>query len=359
MRRRRIRGAPGAREPLGAAALGALAALALLLCLGPAPAAALPDAELRLGRHGEKIRFVLAADAPLAWQVSTLGDPWRIVIDTELVDWHPGLPAEGLGFVSGLRYGRFSESRSRIVLDLSSPALPDAVFTLPGPASGGQRLVVDLAPAEAAAFPAPLTIAARSDPPLGRERPAPAAPPPPSGEGDWTVVIDAGHGGVDPGATAKSGLREKDIVLEYAVALEKKLLAAGGFRVHMTRRDDRFLALRERVALAERAGGDMFVSIHADAHPSPKLRGASVYTLSETASDEEAVRLAARENQADVLAGIDLAHHDSAVSQILIDLSQRDSINASRQYAELLVAELRRGPARTCARPPARQASPC
>ena len=153
------------------------------------------------------------------------------------------------------------------------------------------------------------------------------------------VVIDPGHGGVDPGTLAPGGIEEKDIVLAYAKALQGKLLKSGKYRVMLTRTNDRFIALRERIAIARKAGAALFISLHADSAPD-NVRGLSIYTVSEKASDEEAGALAARENKADVLAGMDLSTEREDVAGILISLAQRETNNHSATLADALVASL-------------------
>jgi N-acetylmuramoyl-L-alanine amidase len=154
------------------------------------------------------------------------------------------------------------------------------------------------------------------------------------------VVIDAGHGGHDPGAiNPNNGWREKDVTLAIARAVRDELLKGGRIRVAMTRSEDDFLILQERYGIARRLGAGLFVSIHADAAPEPEVHGASVYTLSEVASDREAARLAAHENRSDILNGIDLSRQTSNVSSILIDLAQRDTMENSTRFADLLVRE--------------------
>ena len=153
------------------------------------------------------------------------------------------------------------------------------------------------------------------------------------------VVIDAGHGGVDPGAiNPETGLREKDVTLKIAKAIRDTLLASGKVRVALTRDDDRYLVLRERFGVARRLRGDLFISIHCDSTGTEDATGASVYTLSEVASDKESARLAARENKADVIAGVDL-DEAADVSSILIDLTQRETMNQSAGFARLLGRE--------------------
>lgn len=167
--------------------------------------------------------------------------------------------------------------------------------------------------------------------------------PPVSGPQDPSrplIVIDAGHGGHDPGAANRGkGFREKDVTLSLALALRDRLLRSGRVRVALTRNDDRFLLLQERYDIARRLHADLFISIHADAAENEAAQGATIYTLSETASDREAARLAARENRADFINGVDMGQQDSAVNSILIDLSQRDAMAQSADFAALLYRE--------------------
>lgn len=155
------------------------------------------------------------------------------------------------------------------------------------------------------------------------------------------IVIDPGHGGVDPGAVGEN-LTEKELTLSVAKALKKELEATGQFRVTLTRSKDIYIPLRERFGLAREKNADLFISLHADSHNDPLTRGASVYTLSEKASDAEAAALAAKENKSDIIAGVDLSQQNSVVTDILIDLAQRDTKNMSTRFASLLVKELKR-----------------
>ncbi|HYM36461.1 MAG TPA: N-acetylmuramoyl-L-alanine amidase, partial [Steroidobacteraceae bacterium] len=154
------------------------------------------------------------------------------------------------------------------------------------------------------------------------------------------VVLDPGHGGVDPGAIGLSGAYEKDVTLATARELARQLEMTKRYRVELTRTDDEFVPLQERVARARAAEGDIFLSIHADALPDSGVRGASVFTLSEKASDREAAELAAHENKADLIAGIDLSRHEPVVSEILFDLARRQTNNLSLRLARQLVTEL-------------------
>ena len=165
-------------------------------------------------------------------------------------------------------------------------------------------------------------------------RPASAALP--------MVYIDPGHGGPDPGTIGHDGAFEKNITLAVAQELQRQLVASGRYRVMLTRIDDRFVALRERFELARLDHADLFISLHADSSFVGDPRGASIYTLSETSSDAEAAALAAKENKADLIAGVDLSKQNVVVTSILIDLAQRETKNLSARFAERLVEELRR-----------------
>jgi len=155
------------------------------------------------------------------------------------------------------------------------------------------------------------------------------------------IVIDAGHGGHDPGSSSQSGdEHEKNVALKIARAIRDELVASGKFRVALTRSDDRFLVLQERREIARQLHADLFISVHCDSAPNSSARGASIYTLSETSSDRVAAALAARENKADVINGIDLSRESSDVSSILIDLAQRETLNTSSVFATELQREL-------------------
>lgn len=153
------------------------------------------------------------------------------------------------------------------------------------------------------------------------------------------VVIDAGHGGHDPGASGQSGEREKRVTLRLALALRDALLAGRRVRVALTRDTDRFLALQERSGIARRLRADLFVSVHADAAESPDATGATVYTLSDKGSDAVADQVASRENRADRVNGVALEDQSDAVSAILVNLSQRDMRERSKQFAGLVLRE--------------------
>jgi N-acetylmuramoyl-L-alanine amidase len=175
--------------------------------------------------------------------------------------------------------------------------------------------------------------ALQAAPPEPRNKPAPRR---------RVIALDPGHGGIDPGAIGASGLYEKEVTFETVHELTRQLEATRRYKVFLTRTSDEFVALRERVARARAANAELFLSVHADALPNPSARGASVFTLSEQASDREAAALAARENKADLIAGIDLSQHTPEVSSILLDLARRQTNNLSIGLARRLVGELGR-----------------
>lgn len=322
--------------------------LLTILCLlgAVAPALAKPSVTAaRIGVHPDKTRFVMELSEAPAYRVFTLPDPYRVVIDLPEVDWRLGAerkPASA-GVIGDLRFGLFSPGTSRVVLDVKAPVKVRAVRVLPP--SGGvdrHRLVVDLAVVSRTAFLKDERRPVVSKRPLPKpQAPGVAAGPTGKSPGDRrVVVIDAGHGGVDPGATGVSGLQEKALVLQYARELKRQLEGTGRYRVAMTRNRDIFLPLRARIDIAQQAQGDLFISLHANSHARSSIRGASVYTLSERASDSEAAALAAKENEVDVLAGLNLNGQSQDVSMILLDLAQRETMNLSKNFANTMVDEM-------------------
>lgn len=301
----------------------------------------------RVGLHGEITRFVIELDRPLEGHLFYLQNPDRIVLDLPEAEWQlDSSDADsmggfrGRGVIRAYRYGLFQPGTSRLVLDLDRPATVARQFLLrPGAANPHHRLVLDLAPADRGGF----ATAARTTAPKVQRAAIPAPKVKPRGSIDKpVVVIDAGHGGVDPGAIGVSGLHEKDVTLAVATKVANLLRRSGKYEVHLTRDRDVFLKLHERVAIGRAHKANLFVSIHADSVGDHSVRGAAVYTLSETASDKEAAVLAAQENKADIIAGVDLAGEQDEVASILIDLVQRDSKNRSAEMARYTVEELRR-----------------
>lgn len=296
--------------------------------------------DIRVGAEGETTRLVFDLNNKVAFSIFTLSGPYRVVIDLPEVGWRlppRPLPAN-IGILEKLRYGLFRPGTSRIVLDVNRPPTVVRSFLLNPEGENGYRLVVDLgAVSQALAVAGPQPSAALFTPPGKKPKPDAVADAP----AKRIIVIDPGHGGVDPGAIGISGIYEKHITLAMAREFKEQLEKTGRFKVSLTRSRDVFVPLRERVNRAREAGAELFLSLHADAIKNRNTRGLSVYTLSERASDREAAALAEKENKADLIAGIDLAGETPEVTNILIDLAQRESMNQSAKFAAVLVKELR------------------
>ncbi len=316
----------------------------MLLLLSSTVARAAPVVSgLRLGENGSKTRFVIDIDERVEPRVFTLADPYRLVIDLPAVRFQLAGQGrgEGRGVVARFRYGRFTRTRSRIVLDLTSPARLERYFALPPQGRSRHRLVFDLVPTDRARFLAdlkrPQKVAAKSPEAVSTT----TEPRHAERNGRRIIVVDAGHGGNDPGAPGAAGVPEKMITLGVAKEVARALEATGRYHAILTRDSDVYIGLKKRVAIARRHKADLFVSLHADSLKNRRVRGATVYTLSETASDAEAAALAARENKADILAGLDLEVEAPEVANILIDLAQRETMNYSARFANYLLPELR------------------
>ncbi len=321
--------------------------LLVFACLGALPASAagpfLSDA--RIGEREGETRFVLEFDRAVPYKIFTLAGPDRVVIDLPSVEWRGPQSGQvaGRGLIGGYRHGLFKAGITRVVIDLAAPATVIRHFALDASDDSGPRIVLDLGPVartvqseEPQESPGWAAYSAE----LSRSSPAVASIGPPPGSTKRIVVLDPGHGGVDPGAIGSSGSYEKDIVLSYAKTLKAALEATGRYDVVLTRDRDIFVPLRERYEAAHRVNAGLFLSLHADSHNSASLRGLSVYTLSDTASDKEAEALAAKENRSDVLAGTDLTGYETDVTSILISLAQQSVKQSSAYFAEILVQEM-------------------
>ena len=329
------------------ALLLALSAGALVSLAGSRPALAESSGAIaqdaRLAGDRERTRFIADLSKKVDVNVFALGNPYRVIVDAADVSFQmpKGIGNETRGLVTGFRYGLFAPGKSRIVLDLSGPFLIDRSFVLGARDNQPARLVVDLVPTDEKTFLATLkeqrTKAAQT---ATVERAQAVAA---SDVAKPVVVLDPGHGGIDPGAKSANGIQEKDVVLAFARRLRKKLEASGRYKVFMTRDDDTFLPLKERVKFAQTKSAGLFVSLHADYFPAEidDARGATVFTLSEEASDEEARALATKENFSDAIAGVELPEDsDEVVTNILIDLAQRETNNRSVVMARSIVGEL-------------------
>jgi N-acetylmuramoyl-L-alanine amidase len=305
---------------------------------------------VRLAGDAHQTRFILDLDRKIDVRAFVLANPYRVVLDIPQVKFKlaPDAGANGQGLIRAFRYGLVMPGGSRIVFDLAGPAKIEKSYVLDAANGQPARLVVELAAVDKAAFKAtPETAAVQ----LRKTVLADASPDATGATSDAAkaadtrpvIVIDPGHGGIDNGTTAKSGENEKSLVLEFALALRERIEKTGRYRVVMTRDDDTFVPLGERVNIARAHAAALFVSIHADYLPKREgdAQGATIYTLSDKASDVEAERLAESENKADAIAGLDLAEEPAAVADILIDLTQRETRAFSSRFAKTLVGQMK------------------
>lgn len=336
---------------------GALVAFWLLAVAGQAGGMAVlaKDADgtvandARLGGNKARTRFVADLSKATQYRIFTLADPYRVIIDLPNVNFKlpEGLGSSGKGLVSAFRYGLFAPGKSRIVIDVIGPVHIEQSFVLKSKGNVPAKLVVDIVPTDRENFDrrrrelyekrsqnqAEVKQASvdKSIEKLTQEK---------KRHGKLRIVIDPGHGGLDPGASSAAGSKEKDVVLTFAKVLRKKLQKFGKYDIKLTRSVDVFVPLAQRVKIAEDYNASLFVSVHADSiskRLASRTRGATVYTLSKKGSDLEAQAFANKENQSDVLAGLDLPETSSEVGGILWDLTQRETKNQSLKFAGFAV----------------------
>jgi N-acetylmuramoyl-L-alanine amidase len=346
--------------------LFALLCAAALLCAGstiagpavPAAVAAsnFPVAsDVRLAGDGRQTRFILDLDKTIQFHAFALADPYRVVVDLPQVDFRlpNGAGTNGRGLVKAFRYGLVMPGGSRVVFDLTGPARISSSYVLDAANGQPPRLVLEFEEVDRASFAQ--AMAAESRPELrpaiadaaeiaaAREATAPAAAAPAApADPRPVIVIDPGHGGIDNG-TQSGNENEKSLVLAFGLALRDRIEKGGKYRVVMTRTDDTFIPLDDRVRIARNQSAALFVSIHADALPRREgdAQGATIYTLSNRASDAEAERLAETENKADAIGGVNLTAEPTEVADILIDLAQRETRTFSNRFARLLAGEMK------------------
>ncbi len=317
-----------------------------------AAAAGLPVAsDARLAGDAKQTRFVLDLDKTIQFRAFVLDDPYRVVIDIPQLDFRlpHGSGTIGRGLVKAFRYGMVMPGGSRMVFDLTGPARIANATMLDAANDQPPRLVLELEEVDRPAFLQSLHAGrpelkpAVSDS-MATLAPQPAAPAKPAGPPDSrpVVVIDPGHGGVDNG-TRSGDEMEKNLVLAFGLALRDRLEKSGKYRVVMTRSDDTFIPLDDRVKVAHSQAAALFVSIHADYLPRGEgdAQGATIYTVSDKASDAEAERLAESENRADAIGGVDLREEPTEVADILIDLAQRETRTFSNRFARTLMGEMK------------------
>lgn len=324
-----------------AARLALCLVLGLLAGLGQAVAAGPPERAIAVGAEiapdGARTRLTLTLSRPVEATAFVLEKPDRVVIEFPEVNFQLG-PEVGRrrgGVISSLRCGLFAPGRSRIVLELAGPALVSKVEAGTAGLAEASLLTIELTRTDretfrrtAATDQADLTLTTGS------------LPAGPAKDNRPVIALDAGHGGVDPGATAPNGALEKDITFAFTTTLRDKLSASGRYRVMLTRDHDIFVPLDERVRRARDAGAELFVSIHADTISSSQVSGATIYTGSERATDGEAASLADRENAADQAGGLPRAAGPSDVTDILQELTLRETRAFSHRFSGLLLRDL-------------------
>lgn len=326
----------------------------------PAVAPSFPVAmDARLAGDDKQTRFVLDLDKSVPFRAFMLADPYRVVVDLPQVNFQlaAGVGSAGRGLVKAFRYGLVMPGGSRIVFDLSGPAKISNSYVLDPDNGQPARLVLEFSQVDRATFDQSLQAASQPQPQLRPAiadvastaaatqnnnnndiKPASAAP----ADRRPVIVIDPGHGGIDNGTQA-NGQSEKNLVLAFGLALRDRIEKSGKYRVVMTRSDDTFIPLDERVKIARDQSAALFVSIHADSLPRKEgdAQGATIYTLSDKASDAEAARLAETENKADAIGGVNLKEEPTEVADILIDLAQRETRTFSSRFAHLLANDMK------------------
>jgi N-acetylmuramoyl-L-alanine amidase len=279
---------------------------------------------LRVWSAPDHVRLVFDADSPIEHKIFTLKDPHRLVLDLKQTQLNEDLspPSKENKLIKGMRTAKRNDDDLRVVFDLAEAVKPKSFLLKPN-REYGHRLVVDLYDQQTKQR-SPVKIDKRS------------------GERDVIIAIDPGHGGEDPGAHGQRGTYEKDVVLAIGRELVKELNRQQGVRAILIRDGDYYLGLRKRIDKAREAQADLFVSIHADAFQDPKVRGASVYTLSRRGASSEAARwLAERENSADLVGGVRLEDKDDMLKSVLLDLSQIGTLQASSEAADRILDQLK------------------
>ena len=317
-------------------------AIAVLAAAIPARAelralARIDAAESGIRDAGAGINITLALSQPVPWRLFTLDNPRRLVLDLSEVVWPEDLSETSVA-AGNLRMGRFVPGWSRLVLSLDAPFAVTTAGLATNAESGSAILQIALEPTDPNAF-----ALLSGTPPSARfsdRAPAPRAAPAPE-DGRLRVVLDPGHGGIDPGAEA-GGLVEADLMLTFARELRETLRRSGGFSVAMTRDGDVFVPLESRITRAREAGAEIFLSLHADSLPEEfgRASGATIYTLSEDASDLASQRLAERHDQSDLLAGIDLAGQSDEIALVLMDLARNETAPQAERLADGVVVHM-------------------
>ncbi|MCV6599240.1 MAG: N-acetylmuramoyl-L-alanine amidase [Alphaproteobacteria bacterium] len=291
----------------------------------------------RVGINGDKTRFVIDLSKEIDSNIFILKNPDRIVVDFPQIEWRLK-EAQGKGLIKKYRFARFNKDTYRLVLDLTKPAMVYDKFILPASATKGPRLVLDLKETKGAASSSNFSkkttikkpikaIKETADTKVFKKK---------------VITIDPGHGGVDPGAIGVGGVYEKTLTLAAGKEVKKQLEATGRYKVHLTRSSDKYLKLWKRVVIARKHKSDLFISIHADSLKDRRVKGASIYTLAEKASDARAAKLAAKENKADLIFDEKLEEQPKEVANILLDLKRRETLNSSKIFANGLISKMKK-----------------
>lgn len=300
----------------------------------------MPD-QSQLIKDGADVVLTLNLNQGVPFRVFTLGAPYRLVLDFNEIDW-TGLDPDTLNkaqAVGAVRVGVFRPGWSRMVMDLDGPFSVHTAAMQTSDA-GTARVLVRLAPTSKGQF------LARAGAPAddlyrqfgqGVDLPEPKSRQ--TGEAPLVVVLDPGHGGIDPGAE-RGDISEANLMLAFARELQETLLRAGNFDVVLTRREDVFVPLEARVSIARQAGADVFLSLHADAIAEGRASGATIYTLSDEATDVASQKLAERHDRADLLAGLDLSQQDDVIASVLMDMARLETTPRSDSLADALVVGL-------------------
>lgn len=311
--------------------------ICLLSCLLSPPSFAADPAitGFRAADKKQATRFVLDLTRSTSYRSFTLQNPPRVVIDIPNGSWDDNIPPlNDTKRIRSVRHFKHADSL-RVVLDLAADAVSlDDFMIAPKDGKKSYRLVLDIATSDTQ------PLEADTPSPITREGESVAAPLPVLRPRRPLIVIDAGHGGHDPGATGRKGTQEKYLTLAYAMELEKQLLATRRYDVVMTREKDVYISLPERVNKARAAKGDLFVSLHANTHENEKMEGLSVYTLSEVSSDKEAEALAQKENKAGLINGVNLNSQEGDLAAVFIEMTQRETKNLSASFAESILEKM-------------------
>lgn len=326
----------------GAVAWAFLLLIGLACAMLPSQASALEAHDYKMAGDATQMRVVINFDKEPEPRWFLLRSPYRLVIDlpkTSFAIDPKELKARGL--IKNVRYGHINDKTSRLIIEAKGPFALDKVDIVQNEDSDGYRLMAEISSASQQAFDEALAEQAQT---TGSTETTPKSERLGLRTGRagqrFTIVIDPGHGGIDGGANGLSGTVEKDITLTFAKELRDRLHADGRYNVFMTREKDEFLRLDDRVRIAREHEADLFISIHADTIRLKGIRGATVYTVSEKASDAEAQALADRENLSDQLAGIEIEEENHEVADILVDLIKRETHSFSMRFARSLVGEL-------------------